>query len=134
MKKIAAGLAVAIAGFAGGSLGSAAPALAQSATTGEVIVYGDDPCPRSTDDEVVVCVRRPETERYRIPENMRTSGTPQERTAWSVKSRALMNVGNTGINSCSAVGPGGHTGCLVQSIREAREQTRQQAEDNRPPE
>jgi hypothetical protein len=32
------------------------------------------------------------------------------------------------------VGPGGHTGCLVQSINQARSQTRQQAEDNQPPE
>ena len=32
-----------------------------------VVVYGDDPCPQSTADEVVVCARRPDDERYRIP-------------------------------------------------------------------
>src|SRR5207302_9162497 len=32
----------------------------------EIIVYGNDPCPRSTEDQVVVCARRPEGERYRI--------------------------------------------------------------------
>ena len=40
-----------------------APLAAQGAKISEVIVYGTDPCPRSTDDEVVVCARKPETER-----------------------------------------------------------------------
>ena len=39
-----------------------APLAAQAANVSEVIVYGTDPCPRSTDDEVVVCARKPETE------------------------------------------------------------------------
>ena len=37
------------------------------ASVSEIIVYGTDPCPRSTDDEVVVCARKPETERYPHP-------------------------------------------------------------------
>ena len=45
-----------------------APAEAQANSVSEIIVYGNDPCPRSTDDQVVVCARRPETERYRLPE------------------------------------------------------------------
>ena len=36
------------------------PALAQNSRVSEIIVYGTDPCPRSTDDEVVVCARKPE--------------------------------------------------------------------------
>lgn len=133
MKKLmlsAAGVAGAV--VAGIALPS--PGLAQERTTGEIIVYGTDPCPRSTDDQVVICRRMPETMRYRLPENMRPSGTPQQRDSWANKSQVLKTVGNTGTGSCSAVGPGGHTGCVVKSIREAREQTRQQAEDNRPPE
>ena len=126
----AAGVAVAIAA----GLALPAPALAQEPTTGEILVYGTDPCPRSTDDAVVICRRLPETMRYRLPENMRTSGTPQQRNSWANKSQSLKTVGNTGTGSCSAVGPGGHTGCLIQSIRQAREQSRQQAEDNTAPE
>ena len=111
-----------------------APALAQSqGNVAEVIVYGNDPCPRSTDDQVVVCARRPEAERYRIPEKLRPSGTRQQTEAWAKKARVLETVGSTGINSCSPVGPGGYTGCLTQVIREAREQRQQSNSDNIPP-
>jgi len=110
------------------------PAIAQSqGEVAEVIVYGTDPCPRSTDDQVVVCARRPEAERYRIPEKLRSSGTRQQTEAWAKKARVLETVGSTGINSCSPVGPGGYTGCLTQVIREAREQRQQTNSDNAPP-
>jgi hypothetical protein len=113
-----------------------APAMAQqgNGNVAEIIVYGDDPCPRSTDDQVVVCARRPEAERYRIPEKLRQSGTRQQTQAWAKNARAIESVGATGINSCSPVGPGGYTGCLQQVIREAREQRKQANEDNKPPE
>ena len=113
-----------------------APAVAQNpgGNVAEIIVYGNDPCPRSTDDQVVVCARRPETERYRIPEKLRPSGTRQQTEAWANKARVLETVGATGINSCSPVGPGGYTGCLTRVIREARDQRQQQAEDSTPPE
>src|SRR5437868_11740519 len=126
-----AATAAAAAGFA--VLPSPAVAQAQG-NVAEIIVYGNDPCPRSTDDQVVVCARRPEAERYRIPEKLRPSGSRQETEAWARKSKVLETVGNTGTNSCSPVGPGGFTGCLTQVIKEARSQQREQAEDNRPPE
>ena len=108
----------------GGFAGLTAPAAAQSSDrVSEIIVYGNDPCPRSTDDEVVVCARKPETERYRIPEKFRPSGPRQTREAWANKARALETVGATGINSCSPVGPAGFTGCLVQVIKQARSDT-----------
>lgn len=111
-----------------------APALAQQGNNvAEVIVYGNDPCPRSTDDQVVVCARRPEADRYRIPEKLRPSGTRQQTEAWANKARVLETVGSTGINSCSPVGPAGYTGCLTQVIREAREQRQQSNSDNIPP-
>jgi hypothetical protein len=111
-----------------------APAAAQQQNIAEIIVYGNDPCPRSTDDQVVVCARRPEGERYRIPEKLRSGGTRQQTEAWANKARVLETVGDTGTNSCSPVGPGGYTGCEMQVIKQARQQRRQQAEDNQPPE
>lgn len=111
-----------------------ASAEAQSAGPSEIIVYGNDPCPRSTDDQVVICSRRPETERYRLPENYRPSGTRQEKQAWANKARSLENVGATGTNSCSAVGPSGFTGCLIQDIKQARRETRERTDQSAVPE
>jgi hypothetical protein len=124
-----AATAAAMAGFAA----LPTPAEAQQNSVAEIIVYGTDPCPRSTDDQVVVCARRPETERYRIPEKLRSGGTRQQTDSWANKARVLETVGATGINSCSPVGPGGYTGCLTRVIKEAREQRKQSAEDTIPP-
>ena len=112
-----------------------APAIAQSSNSvSEIIVYGNDPCPRSTDDQVVVCARRPEAERYRLPQQYRPSGTRQEKSAWANRARALETVGATGTNSCSPVGPGGFTGCLTQVINQARRETRERSEQSVVPE
>jgi hypothetical protein len=129
-------LMITLAATAAATLGFVAvpmPADAQQGSVAEIVVYGTDPCPRSTDDQVVVCARRPETERYRIPEKYRPGGTRQQTEAWSNKAKVLETVGSTGINSCSPVGPGGYTGCLTQVIREAREQRKQSNEDTTPP-
>lgn len=111
----------------------AVPAGAQSGRVNEIIVYGTDPCPRSTDDEVVVCARKPESERYRIPERYRQTGSRQSRESWANKAIALETYGRTGINSCSPVGPGGHTGCLQQLINNAFKERQEEASGAAPP-
>lgn len=116
------------------SLGAAVPSAQAQQTTAEIIVYGTDPCPRATDDEIVVCRRLPESLRYRIPENLRQTGTFQERQSWTMKSRQMMTVGDVGTGSCSAVGPGGHTGCLTQEIQTARKQAQQTTVEETAPE
>ncbi|MCY7280114.1 MAG: hypothetical protein LH610_04320, partial [Sphingomonas bacterium] len=63
----------------------AAPSLAQNGKVSEIIVYGTDPCPRSTDDEIVVCARKDERERYRIPERLRQGGSLQSRQSWAAR-------------------------------------------------
>ena len=132
MTKLILPLAAAAA-LASGLAALAAPAAAQNSDrVNEIIVYGNDPCPRSTDDAIVVCARKPETERYRIPEKLRNGGSRQSRQAWANRARALETVGSTGINSCSPVGPGGFTGCLTRVVKEARDQRRQQVEDYNP--
>jgi hypothetical protein len=124
----------ATAALAGSLAALSGPAAAQSGDrVSEIIVYGNDPCPRSTDDEVVVCARKPETERYRIPERFRSSGPRQSREAWANRARALETVGATGINSCSPVGPAGFTGCLSQVIKQARAEADEAAGENAPP-
>lgn len=110
------------------------PALAQNnARVSEIIVYGTDPCPRSTDDEVVVCARKPESERYRIPERLRAGGSLQSRQAWANRAIAFETYGRTGINSCSPVGPGGHTGCAQELISQAFKERQEEASGATPP-
>jgi hypothetical protein len=108
-----------------------APAIAQQS---EVIVFGTDPCPRSSDSEIVVCRRYPESERYRISPQLRPAGPRQERESWAKRSEDLKTVGSTGIGNCSPVGPGGHTGCLVQEITQAKKQVREAEEQGTSPE
>lgn len=97
----------------------AVPAQAQDGTYRQrsVVVYGNDPCPTSTNpDEIVVCSRRPEEERFRIPKDIRE----QERAATIARedqvaaNRAALvsgRIAGTGTGSCSIQGAGGITGC-----------------------
>ena len=84
-----------------------------------VTVFGTDACPKSSDpNEIVVCTRRPDEERYRLPPAVRTAdGKPQSPFS---KNRKLLLGDSTGgagggIGSCSAVGPGGASGCQYKA-------------------
>ncbi|RJF90497.1 hypothetical protein [Sphingomonas cavernae] len=97
-----------------------------------LVIYGDDECPRGADeDEIVVCARHPESERYRIPERFREKEiSPQNgNESWAVRAEALEYAGRTGINSCSVVGPGGWTGCYAEMLRIAQAERRQAARE-----
>lgn len=96
------------------------PAAAQDAgdRVNMIIVYGNDECPPSKDDEITVCARKDEGERYRIPEELRGSQSPQN-DAWNNKVLAYETVGRTGTMSCSPVGAGGNLGCTQQMINRA---------------
>jgi hypothetical protein len=98
-----------------------------------IIVYGTDPCPPGRDNEIVICARRPESERHRIPQNVRELAPSPESESWTKKAERLERMGRTGVNSCSPVGPGGGTGCLEQLIRQAREERRAQGEEGKVP-
>jgi hypothetical protein len=104
------------------ALAFTAPALGQTAAEPKVnmvIVYGDDKCPEATtNDEIVVCPRLAEEERYRIPSSLRESFSPQNE-AWNNKVLAYERVMKTGTMSCSPTGAGGWTGCSGQLIDQA---------------
>ena len=106
---------------------AAAPAVAQGTAAppaepkiSAMIVYGDDACPPSTEDTIVVCARKPEGERYRIPEILRGDPNDPKNQAWAERATALEYAGRSGIGSCSTVGPGGASGCFNQLVRDAR--------------
>ena len=97
------------------------PAIALQGSSDErvnrVVIYGRDVCPRGTGDEIVVCARRPETERYRIPEALRAPSDNPDNESWAAKAETIEYVGRTGIQSCSTVGPGGVSGCWNEMVR-----------------
>ncbi|KXU29959.1 hypothetical protein A0J57_20260 [Sphingobium sp. 22B] len=125
-------------------LGTASPVLAQqgpsvpqeqapAAQAGServnlVIVYGDDPCPQSQGSDIVVCARKGEEERYRIPEPLRGDPNQPSHQAWGERVKSMEYVGRSGTESCSPVGGGGATGCFAQLARLAKAE--RQAADN----
>ncbi|WP_162888154.1 hypothetical protein [Sphingomonas mesophila] len=78
-------------------------------------------CRSEDPDEVLVCADRRRSP-YRLPERKQfdPSGTTmsvmRERQSWAEE-------GDSGIGSCSAVGPGGWTGCMVKDWKRQRDQT-----------
>ena len=107
---------------------AAASAIAGSERVNLVIVYGNDACPQSAGNDIVVCARKGEEERYRIPEPLRGNPNAPANQAWGERVRSMEYVGRTGTESCSATGPGGFTGCFNQLARLAKAE-RQQADN-----
>lgn len=93
-----------------------------------VIVYGDDACPQSQGDDIVVCARKGEEERYRIPEPLRGDPNKPANQAWGERVRGMEYVGRSGTESCSPDGAGGATGCFAKLARLAKAE--RQAADN----
>jgi hypothetical protein len=96
----------------------------------QLIVYGDDPCPPSTDEEIIVCARLPEDDRYRIPPSLRSDPNDPASQSWTNRAIELSYVGRSGIGSCSPSGAGGMIGCQAELIRQARAERRGAAEVN----
>ncbi len=110
----------------GASFSTMAPAAAQDPDLPEkastLVVYGEDPCPAPSDpEEIVVCARRPETERYRIPEEFRENKEERGSVAWGARVEEMEEATRfTRPNSCSPVGSWGQTGCFDSLIRNWR--------------
>ena len=86
----------------------AVPALAQN---GEkvLVIYGNDRCPTTkAGEEVVVCARRPEADRYRIPSELRSGTLAPADQPWAARAASVSSVGGEiGSPTCSNVGGGG---------------------------
>lgn len=85
----------------------------------QLIVYGDDVCPESKGDEIVVCARMGEADRYRIPSSLRSDPNDLRGEAWTERVKAYEYVAASGTMSCSASGAGGFTGCGLAEINKA---------------
>ena len=99
--------------------------LAQSSTPPErtsiLYTYGDEPCPEAQEGEIIVCAQRPESERYRVPEELREELKEEEAVgggSWASKVEGYENVARASRpNSCSPVGSYGFTGCAAAALR-----------------
>ncbi len=99
--------------------------LAQSAQPPErfsfLVTYGDEPCPEAEGEEIVVCAQKPESERYRVPKELRDEGeeAPVGGGSWASRVESYDNIARTGRpNSCSPVGSNGFTGCTAALLRQ----------------
>ena len=109
----------------------AAPALAQQNADGSaagqppqrvrsILLTGDQQCPKSEGDEIIVCSRNDEP--YRIPEQFRNDGPiAAKNQAWGNRVAEIDQVSRVagGLpNTCSPVGTGGQTGCSTLWLRQ----------------
>lgn len=102
------------------ALAVAAPAHAQAG--GTLIIYGNDKCPANT-----ICVRAPESDRYRIPQTLRSGPLAPSQQPWSTRARSVTSAGAAGTGSCSASGAGGWTGCWSKMMRDSKQEKAQNA-------
>lgn len=97
-----------------------APPAAGEARVNQLIVYGADACPPSNEQEIIVCARLPEDERFRIPRALRERPNDPSARSWADRAIELSYVGRSGIGSCSPAGLGGFVGCHNELVRQAR--------------
>jgi hypothetical protein len=74
-------------------------------------------CEPSGGGEIVVCGKRGESERYRLPVQPRGFDAAGSTDSVSRERHRLIQEGDSGIGSCSTSGPGGWTGCFHQQRR-----------------
>jgi hypothetical protein len=101
--------------------GAAEAAGPEEVRVNQQIVYGDDPCAENSDpNQITICVRYSEDDRYRVPPNLRENPNDPASQAWATRALEISYIGRTGTESCSTVGAGGFTGCFNQIVRQAR--------------
>jgi hypothetical protein len=82
----------------------------------------DKPCARGG-SEIVVCGRREQPRSpYRLPEPPPRFDAGGGDSSVSRERHGLYEQGDTGIHSCSTVGPGGSTGCTFKKWKDGYEQ------------
>ncbi|BBB07951.1 hypothetical protein [Sphingopyxis sp. EG6] len=90
--------------------------------TSVLYTYGDEPCPEPEGNEIVVCAQQPESERYRVPKELREElkdDAPVGGGSWASKVEGYDNIARqTRPDSCSPVGSYGYTGCAALALRQ----------------
>jgi hypothetical protein len=98
----------------------APPAVAQPAPPAAPTIVPD--CSKESARDIVVCGRRGTRSPYRLPEQHEGFDPDGPMPSVSRERHRLYEVGDTGIGSCSNVGPGGWTGCDFRRWRDEHHQ------------
>ncbi len=99
----------------------ATPALAQPRNEAALVIFGNDACPAGN-----ICVRAPESQRYRIPEGLREPARSPANERWADRAASLDAASAStsapgGVGSCNAAsGQGSWTGCWNQMMKEGK--------------
>jgi len=110
--------AVALAGLSSPALGQE-EGEPQAQRTINLLVYGNDACPKGGEGEIVVCGRRPESERYRIPKELRERGKRGGEMSWKSRVEDLEAASRPSMpGSCSTSGSFGQSGCHYQMMQQ----------------
>ena len=84
--------------------------------------YGDESCPEAEGDEILVCANEPESERYRVPKELREELKDKDGGgggSWASAVAGYDDIARLGRpNSCSPVGSNGFTGCQAAALRQ----------------
>lgn len=86
-----------------------------------LVTFGEDKCPEAVGDEIIVCAPAPESDRYRIPKDLRETEaeTISGGTSWTSAVESLDGYSRAVLpNSCSVNGSGGFTGCTQAALRQ----------------
>ena len=98
-----------------------------------LIVYGDDPCPQGEGDEIIVCARKPEAERYRIPKKLREKPAPSGGPGWASQVATMEQAQRQTLpGSCSAIGSNGFSGCTAKMLEQWFAERRMQESNGEP--
>lgn len=96
-----------------------------------LVVYGEDGCPKAIADEIVICARKPESERYRIPKDLRQEPVAVGTQGWGSRVAAVEADARQLIpGSCSPIGSNGQTGCAQAALARWYWDRRQQQQLN----
>ena len=88
-----------------------------------LVIYGNDKCPEGT-----ICIRAKESDRYRIPQSLRSGPLAPQDQPWAQRAASIANVGASGTGSCTNSGAGGWNGCWNQQMKAARAEKKQNAQ------
>jgi len=105
-----------------GAVAALLPSVPAQAQRGGVVmdIFGDEKCPESNGEEIVVCRRLPANEQYRIPKDLRDAAKDAPAPNWSARALSLEYVGKSGASTCTPGGAGGETGCWTKLMQQAR--------------